>query len=317
MKIGLRTVKTAVGAAIALLIAEAIGLAYPTSAAIITVLSVTNTKRSTARTAVGRILSLTLALAVALICFSILGFHAIAFGLYLLIFIPFSVKFKLSEGIAVSSVLITHFLSDGRFSGPAIANEYLLMTIGVGCALAVNLYMPDTEKRIQEDQLVVEVMMKDLLQEMSEYLNQSSKEAMLFQVCYSLADFIKEAQDNARQFEENRFVGANHYYFEYFAMRRLQLRILSNMLTILQDLSATEEEARELRELLNFTSETLAEDNDGKAIQVKIAETDQKYRQKDLPDSREAFENRAQLFQLFQLFQEFIEIKASFHRQQK
>lgn len=317
MKIGLRTIKTAIGAAIALLIAEAIGLAYPTSAAIITVLSVTNTKRSTAKTAIGRVLSLTLALAVALICFSILGFNAIAFGLYLLIFIPFSVKFKLSEGIAVSSVLITHFLSDGRFSWPAIANEYLLMIIGVGCALAVNLYMPDTEKRIQEDQLVVEVIMRDLLQEMATYLNQSSKEAMLFQMCQSLADFIKEAQNNARQFEENRFVGANHYYFEYFAMRRLQLRILNNMLTILQDLSATEEEAHELQELLNFTSETLAEDNDGKAIQEKIAETNQKYRQKDLPDSREAFENRAQLFQLFQLFQEFIEIKASFHRQQK
>lgn len=226
MKIGLRTIKTAVAAPIALLLAGGLSLESAASAAIITILTVTNTKRSTAKTALNRLFSLTLATSIAAICFSLLGFHPIVFGLYLLFFIPLSIQFDLAEGIAVSSVLITHYLAAGEMPVPLIINEYLLMIIGVGCALAANLYMPNTEKKIQEDQAVVEVSMKKMLGQMSAYLNQPAKEELL----------------------------------------------------------------------------------------TKIAETDQRYQQKKLPESRQSFEERAMLFQLFRLFQDFIEIKAGFNR---
>ena len=97
-------------------------------------------------------------------------------------------------------------------------------------------------------------------------------------------------------------------------MRRLQLRVLADMLQILNRLDADPEDVQELRELFEFTSRTLAEENDGSEILTKIAETDQRYQQKQLPESRQAFEERAMLFQLFQLFQDFIEIKAGFNR---
>ena len=175
MKIGLRTIKTAVAAPIALLLAGGLSLESAASAAIITILTVTNTKRSTAKTALNRLFSLTLATSIAAICFSLLGFHPIVFGLYLLFFIRLSIQFDLAEGIAVSSVLITHYLAAGEMPVPLIINEYLLMIIGVGCALAANLYMPNTEKKIQEDQAVVEVSMKKMLGQMSAYLNQPAK----------------------------------------------------------------------------------------------------------------------------------------------
>lgn len=54
MKIGLRTIKTA-AAANSLLIANGLSLESAASAAIITILTVTNTKRSTAKTALNRI----------------------------------------------------------------------------------------------------------------------------------------------------------------------------------------------------------------------------------------------------------------------
>ncbi|WP_251866166.1 aromatic acid exporter family protein [Enterococcus malodoratus] len=314
MKIGLRTIKTAAAAPIALLIANGLSLESAASAAIITILTVTNTKRSTAKTAVNRIFSLTLATIIAAICFSLLGFHPLVFGLYLLFFIPLSLRLDLAEGIAVSSVLITHYLVAGEMPLSLIFNEYLLMIIGVGCALMANLYMPSTEKKIQEDQMVVEVSMKKMLGQMSAYLNQPAKEEKLRQECLSLRDFVREAQIRAQEYEENRFFSSNSYYFEYFAMRRLQLKILADMLQILNRLTAAPEDVQELRELFEFTSQTLAEDNDGSAILIKISETDRRYQQKQLPDSRQAFEERAMLFQLFQLFQDFIEIKAGFYR---
>ena len=314
MKIGLRTIKTAAAAPIALLIANGLSLESAASAAIITILTVTNTKRSTAKTALNRIFSLTLATIIAAICFSLLGFHPLVFGLYLLFFIPLSLRLDLAEGIAVSSVLITHYLVAGEMPLSLIFNEYLLMIIGVGCAFMANLYMPNTEKKIQEDKMVVEVSMKKMLGQMSAYLNQPAKEEELRQECLSLRDFVREAQIRAQEYEENRFFSGNSYYFEYFAMRRLQLKILADMLQILNRLTAAPEDVQELRELFEFTSQTLAEDNDGSAILIKISETDRRYQQKQLPDSRQAFEERAMLFQLFQLFQDFIEIKAGFYR---
>lgn len=314
MKIGLRTIKTAVAAPIALLLASGLNLESATSAAIITILTVTNTKRSTAKTALNRLFSLTLATLIAFICFSLLGFHPLAFGLYLLLFIPLSIRFDLAEGIAVSSVLITHYLVAGEMPLSLVVNEYLLMVIGISCALAANLYMPNTEKKIQEDQAVVEVFMKKMLGQMSAYLNQPDKEEQLRKECLSLRDFVRDAQIRAQEFEENRFFFGNSYYFEYFAMRRLQLKVLTDMLQILNRLDAEPEDVQELRELFEFTAQTLAENNDGSVILAKIAETDQRYQQKRLPENRQAFEERAKLFQLFQLFQVFIEIKAGFNR---
>ncbi|MDN6616440.1 MAG: aromatic acid exporter family protein [Enterococcus sp.] len=314
MKIGLRTIKTAVAAPVALLLATGINLESASSAAIITILTVTNTKRSTAKTALNRLFSLTLATAIAAACFLILGFHPITFGLYLLVFIPLSIRLGLSEGIAVSSVLITHYLAAGEMPVSLIINEYLLMIIGVSCALAANLYMPNTEKKIQEDQVVVEVSLKRMLEKMSAYLNQPAKEELLRQECLSLRGFVRQAQERAQEFEENHFFSGNSYYFEYFAMRRLQLKVLSDMLQILNRLDAAAEDVQELRELFEFTAQTLAEDNAGAAILEKIDEADQRYQQKKLPESRQAFEERAMLFQLFQLFQDFIEIKAGFYR---
>ncbi len=130
----------------------------------------------------------------------------------------------------------------------------------------------------------------------------------------ALLTFVKAAQKRAQEFEENHFFSSNGYYFEYFAMRRLQLKILTAMLQILNRLTAEPEDVIELQELLEFTAETLAEENDGSEILEKITELDQRYQEKELPENRHAFENRAMLFQVFQLFQEFIEIKAGFYR---
>lgn len=314
MFLGLRTLKTAIAAPIAWLLASGFQLASPASAAIITLLTITNTKRSTAKTALQRLLSLTLATGIARLCFLFVGLHPSVFGLYLLLFIPLSLRFDLAEGISVSSVLVTHYFLADQMSLTLILNEYGLLIIGVGCALIANLYMPNTEKKIQEDQLVVEVSIKKLLAKMSEYLNQPAKEERLRQECLGLKEFIKKAQIRAQEYEENHFFNGNRYYFEYFAMRRLQVNVLAEMLEILNRLDAEPEDVQELRELLEFTAATLSEDNDGEAILVKINETNQRYQEKRLPENRQAFEGRALLFRLFQLFQDFIEIKAGFFR---
>ena len=155
-KIGMRTIKTAVGATIAIILANFFGLKYALSAGVITILSVQNTKRKSVEIAWSRFNSTCLALMISGILFSLIGFNAFAFGLYLLIFIPLAVSYKLSDGIVMSSVLVTHLLGEGYISLSLIANEFFLVIIGAGIAILFNLYMPKMQPRIKEDQAKIE-----------------------------------------------------------------------------------------------------------------------------------------------------------------
>ena len=263
-----------------------------------------------------RLLSLALATLIAFICFSVIGFNAVAFGIYLLLFIPLTVRFRLTDGIVVSSVLVTHYLVEKDLSWEIIGNEFLLMTIGVGLALLMNLYMPDGEKRLKEDQEIIEAMFRKILNNMAAYLNQHSKERHLFENCTELRSFIRRGENWAKNYRENQLFGSADYYLDYFNMRRMQNNILQDMLRILEKIVVEPEQVENIQELLQHTAETFAENNDGQDILDEIIDVYEDYRKKKLPQTREEFENRAQVFQLLQLFQAFIEIKADFAKVQ-
>ena len=71
-----------------------------------------------------------------------------------------------------------------------------------------------------------------------------------------------------------------------------------------------------LQQLLEYTAETFAENNDGQEIMNRIKTVYETYRTKPLPQTRSEFENRARLFQFLQLFQSFIQVKADFAKLQ-
>src|SRR5699024_12603180 len=72
-------------------------------------------------------------------------------SLPIFLFIPMAVRFSLTDGIVVNSVLVTHYLLEESFAWRLIVNEFLLMILGVGFALVFNLYMPDGEKELKEN----------------------------------------------------------------------------------------------------------------------------------------------------------------------
>ncbi|KAF1304751.1 aromatic acid exporter family protein [Enterococcus sp. JM9B] len=314
MKIGLRTIKTAAAAALAMIVANSLHLLYAPAAGIIAVLSVGNSKRTSLMTGLNRLLSLLLATAIAFICFHVIGFNPVAFGIYLLLFISLSVKFGLEDGIVVNSVLVTHYLIEVSFAPQLLLNEFLLMTIGVGFALLFNLAMPDLQKKLKEDQLVIEELFRKLLRQMALQLNQQG-ETNLIEKCQGLLGFIYEAQKRAKIDQENQWIDPDAYFKEYFAMRRTQLRVLGDMIDLLDKIFVEEEFVEDIRHLLELTANEFAEANDGKQILAEIMQVYENYRKKPLPQSREEFENRARLFQFLQSFTSFIEIKAEFAKQ--
>ncbi|XBG79675.1 aromatic acid exporter family protein [Enterococcus cecorum] len=316
MKIGLRTIKTVIASVLAILIATQLHLLYATAAGIIAILSVGNTKKTSLKSGLGRVLSLGLAIILSFICFTTLGFHTWAFGVFLLVFIPLSVRFNLADAIVVNSVLITHFLVEKSFSWQMILNETLLMTIGVGLALLLNLYMPDNEKQLKEDIKAIEEDFRTIIFAMAYHLN-LEKIAPLDDACLDLRSKLRAALNQAHIHQKNQWISEEDYYSEYFSMRLYQLRILRDMVNLLIEIDIDGLFVDELRKVLISTAENFAEENDGKLILWQIEAVYQNYRQKPLPQTREEFENRALLFQFLQSFRSFIEIKAIFYQNEQ
>lgn len=142
--------KITAAAVIACIIAELIGLEFGVSAGIVAILSVLPTKKETVRTAVDRLLAFAVALVIAAICYSLLGYVLAAFLVYLLIFIIFCRIFGFYSAMAMDSVLISHFLTTGVMDTNTVLNEVLLFLIGTGMGILVNLTLRKDNKRMEE-----------------------------------------------------------------------------------------------------------------------------------------------------------------------
>lgn len=312
IKIGLRTIKTAVCAAIGILIAQQLGLINPASAGIIAILSVTNTKRSSFETGFFRICSLALATVIAFICFSLMGFNAIAFGVYLLLFIPLAVKGKMSEGIPVSSVLVTHYLVEQSLVPSLIANAFYLLFIGVGLALLANSYMPDISHDLQKSQQKIDEKIRQLLLGMSQFFDKKEEAVSCGPLLNQVVVALVEAEETAQRHGDNQLLTNDDYYLNYFTMRRLQVNVLRKMNELVNQIDFQHGNTTQVRELLKFSAATFAEANNGLEIRQRIEATLAYYREAPLPKTREEFENRARLYQLLNEFERFIEIKIEY-----
>ena len=170
MHIGMRTIKTAVGTAAAMLIAYSLHLEYWAAAGIITILSVQNTTKASFRLVAYRLLATLLGFVIAIGAFLVLGYNAFAFGVFLVIFIPITNVFAVQSGIVMTAVLVTHFMMARSCSWFWIKNELLLLAIGAGVALIANLFMPSLEAKIMGFQKQVEAEMREIIDHMSQQL---------------------------------------------------------------------------------------------------------------------------------------------------
>lgn len=314
MRIGLRTIKTVLSSMLSMVVAQACSLLFWPSAGIIALLSVGNTKRSTLYTGIYRVAAFILATLIAFISFFALGYTILGFGVFLLLFIPVTVYFKLTDGIVVNSVLVTHYLSEQNMSWSLIGNEAGLMAIGVLFALLANSYMPDTKRRLQEKQLVIEGKFRMILKNMAQFLL-SGEQIENEKACEELLVFIRTSQIDARTHQENFWLKQTQYYETYFSMRRAQVNVIRDMQDTLQRIKRPDLYGKHIYGLLIYTAETFSERNDGEELLERIEAVYDLYCDMPLPKDRLEFEERAELFQFLQSFKSFIEIKAEFSQQ--
>ncbi|MFL6563022.1 MAG: aromatic acid exporter family protein, partial [Bacillus sp. (in: firmicutes)] len=310
-RIGYRTIKTAVGTAIAILLAQQVGLQNFASAGILTILCIQVTKRRSLRTAWDRFLACVLAMPFSAVFFEAISYHPIVIGIMLLFFIPTLVMLKAPDGIVTSSVIILHIYMAKKVTMAIFFNELGVITIGIGVALLINLYMPSVDKKLQNYVSEIEENFKTIFSEMVKYLrigdsNWDGKEITVG------AQLLDEAITVALQDVENHFLRDEDMYFHYFKMREKQFDIIERILPIVTSITHSVKQGHMIADFLEELSENIHSRNTAHIYIENLREMEKSFEEMELPKTREEFEVRAALLQLVNEMNDYLIIKSSF-----
>ncbi|NLF20569.1 MAG: aromatic acid exporter family protein [Clostridiaceae bacterium] len=306
--LGQRTLKTAIGAAIAIFISFSIGLSYGVNSGIIVILSVQSTKKKSRDLAIMRIGSTVLALTIGKLVFTLVGFSSIAFGVYLLFFIPIASRLKFHDGIVPCSVLVSHLLAAKSVTFAMLGNEMMQMLIGAGIGFILNFFMPNLEKQLTEDMRRIDELFHQVLHTMAESLrNKTPLQAdSLFA---ELASTLKASQNSALADAENKMIPGRTQYMDVVEIRSLQYEIMHYMKRYFSRLSQTYEQT----EMVAFLTDQVADHFNGPVVGDDVVKSFKEFRNSfksmDLPASRTEFENRATLYEFLNDLEHFIDVE--------
>jgi uncharacterized membrane protein YgaE (UPF0421/DUF939 family) len=322
-------IKVGIGSAVAIIMAETLGLKYSPSAGIITLLTVQNTKKETLFVALKRFISFLMALIITYILFNSLGYNPWVFGGFVLIFVALSLLLNLKDGISMNAVLMTHFLIEKRIDWSMLVNEVALLAIGMGIGIIINLIMPNYKKKIMLKQRILEEEMKKLLRAMAialrdkkacliqegayenSYYSEPDSDAVIidFRDIDALTDeLISKAYEDAG----NTLLSNTRYLISYLEMRRHQIEVLKSISHSIMDIPVVLKQSIPLADFLEKASDSFHELNNVKGLLKELKDLSYGYKKDKLPVTREEFEYRAILYKILNDLERFLLIKRNF-----
>jgi uncharacterized membrane protein YgaE (UPF0421/DUF939 family) len=310
-KIGYRTLKTAIGTALSIIIAQAVGLDNSVSAGILTILCVQVTKMKSLEASWHRFLACILAMVFAVAFFEGIGYHPLVIGLLLLFFIPTVVMFKAREGVVSSSVILLHIYSAGQISVSLLVSEFEIIIIGIGVALLMNLYMPSVERKLDEYQQKVEEKFKIIFHEIVVYLR-TNVSVWDGKEITEVAGLLEEAKILASRDVENRLLNQENRYYQYFKIREKQFEIIERVLPTVTSIQTM---VRQREMVAEFIEELAKGINPGNRVYLyleKLMKMRKDFEKMELPKTREEFVARAALLHFTNEMERYLIIKSSF-----
>lgn len=310
-RIGYRTVKTAIGTALSILIAQQLGLHNFTSAGIITILCIQITKKRSIRTAWDRFLACVLAMPFSALLFAALGYHALVIGVILLFFIPTIVMLGAKDGVVTSTVIILHIFLAGHLSGSLFLNELGIIIIGIGVALIMNLYMPSVDKKMELYQEKIEENFKRIFFEIVRFLRTGESDWEGKEITET-ARMINEAKEVAIRDIENRIRKEESIYYQYFSIREKQFEIIERVLPVVTSITGTVKQGEMIAEFLEDLSSNIHPGNTAHIFIKKLMNMKAEFEASVLPKTRQEFEARAALLQLVNEMERYLILKSTF-----
>lgn len=308
----LKLIKYVTGSVISVLVATALGLNYAYSAGIIVLLTIQDTRKKTLHIALKRIVVFFGMTLLSTVIFPVSGYHVWAFGILLIPYLIGCMTFDLTEAITPIAVLCTHYIAAGDINVSIILNEFLILTIGTGIGIFVNLFMPDGLKPLVEYQRMVDDKIVNILNRMAVYMECTCKTGYTGDCFDELDELLLNLKKEAMIYMNNHFMGENDYYYEYMQMRARQCNILKRIYSDIIRLTELPKQVKPLTEFICRVADEFEEKNDACNLLNELEELRKKYSIQELPKTREEFENRAMLYHILEDFRTFLEIKSVF-----
>lgn len=308
----IKIVKVAAGAGIAITLAGQMGLKYSTSAGIIALLSIQDTKRETIRVMIRRVSSFLLSVFLSAACFRLVGYNPLAITIFLLPFSAFCILLGMQDGISVNTVLVTHFLAERSMMAADIRNELLLLVIGAGTGVLLNLYIPGKEKQIRKVQREIEELMRRILGSMAERLAGTEPRWETEPYLGQLEEKLAQGEKSAFEDMENQLLSETQYFIRYMNMRKMQSLILERIYRNINYLNSFPSQSAQIAVLMGQISLSFREYNNALGLLAGLYEVKLSMREQQLPKDREEFENRAVLYQILLELEHFLILKKEF-----
>ena len=139
-KIGMQALKIAIGSSLAIYIANLFGLKYSLAAGSVALLTMVTTKWKTVKLSVARVVTFIISVLMALIIFSAVESEWLAYGIYVFFVVIIAEMLGWGATISVNALIGMHFLEVRDFEVDFIANEFMLVLIGIISGLLCGLY---------------------------------------------------------------------------------------------------------------------------------------------------------------------------------
>lgn len=324
--------KMSVGCVASILIAYELGLKYPATAGIITILSIQNTKVDTFKTAGRRIISFVFSLLLAWVIFRLFGFRTTSYGCFLLIFVFVFIALGWEAVMSVNAVIVSHFMEVGSMTKADVFNETMIFTIGISMGILMNLHLRKDYKTMKNRFHGMDEEMKRILEHMAELvlINEIEEDSGVYfheleqQILkaeeiawHNHHNTIRERVANIKHHVQKNDVPAisTHWDVQYVKMRKNQCEILYEMYKKIGQIQVTPIQAAHISTFLKKMAEEYHEENDVEKLLDALKDLFAEMRGTSLPKERTEFESRAILFVFMLDMKEFLDLKNAFYRE--
>ncbi|MDO5144768.1 MAG: aromatic acid exporter family protein [bacterium] len=310
--------KVALGAAVSILASALLGLESGMTAGIIAILSIQGTKRDTWRFAAERLLAFVCAVAIAAVCFALMGYTLPGFVAYLLVFAALCVCTRWMHALAMISVLITHFVAAGRMDAPLLLNEALLLVIGAGCGMLVNLHLrpdPLAMRRLADE---MDGQMVAALRALAASGDPVNQDVAAQEACFTrLLETLEKAHALAIRNRENSLTPTDTDNASYVQLRKSQCRVLMQIRDAMRDVTTYTPQYTEVCAFMNQVADEYHRLNDVSTLLRRRAQLLEHMKSCALPATREEFESRAMLYQVLTRMEDFLMLKRAYIMSQR
>lgn len=304
-----KLIKYVTGSVTAVLSATVMGLSYPYSAGIITLLTIQDTKKETVKIAGKRILLFLIMTILSVIIFPLTGFHIPAFGLVMLPCLYCGMAFRMKEAMVSAAVLCTHYISAESCAPAAVKNECLLLLIGAGIGTLLNLFMPDRLKALRAYCNTVDDKIVAILRRMSLYISREDKSDYTGSCFEELDDMLEELKKEAVAYSNNHFLKVNDEYYNYMQLRERQCIVLKRVYADIVRISTQPVQVIPLAGLIRHIADGFSKEASAYGNEELLKELDTlhaSYAAMELPKTREEFESRAMLYHILEDMRVFL-----------